>query len=77
MTLKTLSRLTSILSQLETFKVRELAITTLVLSSSVKIFRLGMLTVGQLPMTITTMSQFTVILFQLDTNEVRQLAVTE
>ena len=73
MTLKTLSRITSILSQLETFKVRELAITTLILSS----VRLGMLPVGQLPMTITTMSQFTVILFQLDTNEVRQLAVTE
>ena len=76
MTLKTLSRITSILSQLETFKVRELAITTLILSS-VNIFGLGMLPVGQLPMAITTMSQFTAILFQLDTNEVRQLAVTE
>ena len=64
MTMKTLSRITAILFQLGTKKVRRLAIT--VFLSRVIIFLLSMLTVRQLDMPMTTLFRITDILFQLE-----------
>ena len=69
----TLSRIT-ILFQLGTNKVGQLAITTVFLFSVI-IFFFDMLTVRQLAMTMTTLSRITAILFQLGINKARQLAI--
>ena len=53
MTMKTMSRITAILFQLGTNKVRQLAITTVILSGVI-IVLLGTLTVRQLVMTVKT-----------------------
>ena len=57
------------------YKVRQLAITTVFLSS-IFIFRFGPHTVRQLAITMHTLSKITATLFQLGTIMVRQLAIS-
>ena len=62
MTMKTLSRITAIMFQLGTNKVRQLAITTVIMSSVIT-FPPDPLTVRQLVMTMKTLSRTTAIRF--------------
>ena len=72
--LSTLSSLFLRNTQGQAIKVRQLAITTVILSIVILFLR-GTLTVRQLAMTMTTLSRITAILFQLGINKARQLAI--